>query len=505
MLGFPTPYPEELLYSTIARAGVHDGETSPKQLLDKVFNNRSVIATVDLPSHIERLASQYRNSLGLDLKVLISRHTLWPIYAPFLPRERIRKLNRWMSGTSQGAAHLASGIAASRVKAKTNLYVCDECLKKQKSKYGECFWNRLWQVPLVKACSSHGPLYATNIELDGEHRHSHIPVESAQILEQVKTESADSSFSKQAEQLFQISYEGISFSQWTEFYKQFASNWGFLRGGRIDHARIHEVVLEYWGKIWLTEAGILPSGKETSWLRGIFRKHRKSFSFAEHIVVLSALSSGTIRISNAIAEASSMMDRRKKTSVKEQELVNVNELSRDQIAWERLLEQNHPKGARQKNQALYARLYRQHRDWLLQIDSANRAENKPVNKRVNWPIRDRQTAKELRDIYRTLSEDLYVPHLSKTFLIHQLKHRATVEKNLYRLPRCSALLSFYSESTDEYQARRLTRTYLEMKEKGLEIKRWFLLREAGLSDERMTDTVLALLREILSEQTQSQI
>jgi hypothetical protein len=410
-----------------------------------------------------------------------------------------------MSGTSQGAAHLASGIAASRVKAKTNLYVCDECLKEQKSKYGECFWNRLWQVPLVKVCPLHGPLYTTNIDLDGEHRHSHIPVESSRILEPLKIESADRVFANQVVELFQVQNEGISFSQWTEFYRRLASNLGLLRGRRIDHAKIHEVVLEFWGKLWLAEAGILPSDTETSWLRGLFRKHRKSFSFSEHIVVLSALSNGTFGIRNAIAEASSMMISRKKTSVRGQEPVNANELSRDQIEWERLLEQSHPKEARQHSPALYARLYRNHRDWLMQINSANHAENKSVNKRVDWPQRDRQTAKELRCIFEKLSKDLYVPHLSKTFLIHQLKHRATVEKNLYRLPRCSALLSLYSESTDEYQARRLTRAYLMTKEKGLEIKRWSLLREAGLSDERMTDTVSALLRNILSEKTHSQI
>lgn len=503
MLGFPIPYPEELLYSTIARAGVHDGDTSPKQLLDKVFNNRRVIATVDLPSHIGKVASQYSDSLGLDVGTLISRHTLWPIYAPFIPRQRVRKLNRWMSGSSQGAAHLASGIAASRVKTKTKLYVCDECLKEQKSKHGECFWNRLWQAPLVKVCPLHRSLHATNIDLDGEHRHSHISVETVRILKPLKVESVDRIFSNQVVELFQVQNEGISFSQWTEFYRRLASNFRFLRGRRIDHTRIREVVLEYWGKHWLAEAGILPTGTETSWLRALFRKHRKSFSFAEHIVVLSALSNGTLGISNAIEEASRMMLRTKQPSVKEREPANFNELNPDQIAWERILEQNHPKEARQKNQALYARLYRNHRDWLLQIDSANHADNKSVNKRVDWPKRDRQIAKELRKIYRKLSDDLYVPHLSKTFLIHQLKHRATVEKNLYRLPRCSALLSLYSESTDEYQVRRLTRSYLAIKEKGLEIKRWSLLREAGLSDERMTDTVLALLREILSEQTQS--
>ena len=81
----------------------------------------------------------------------------------------------------------------------------------------------------------------------------------------------------------------------------------------------------------------------------------------------------------------------------------------------------------------------------------------------------------------------------------QLNQRATVEKNLSRLPRCVLLLSLHSESTTEYQARRLTRAYLAMKENHHKIKRWSLLREAGLSDERMTDLVSELLTEILSE------
>lgn len=502
MLGLPTPYPEELLYSTIARAGVHDGEVSPKQLLDKVFNNRSVIATVDLPSHIGKLANQYSESIGLDLQALIHNHTLLPIYSPFHPLERNQKLKKWMSESSQGAAHLASGIAASRVKAKTKLYVCPECLMEQESKFGECYWNRFWQIPVVKICPLHGPLYATNIKLDGEHRHSHIPVESARILEPLKTEPVDLIFANQAARLFQLFNEGISFCQWTEFYKQLSSNLGFLNGRRIDHARIHQVVLEFWGKSWLAEAGILPSGTETSWLRGLFRKHRKSFSFTEHIVVLTALSNGAIEISDAIAEASKIVDNRKKSCVKQVGLVHYNELSRDQIEWKRLLKKGyHPKAARQKNRALYARLYRNDYDWLMAINHESRAENRVVNKRVDWAKRDRQTAKELRCIFQQLSKDLNAPHLSKTFLIHQLNHRATIEKNLSRLPRSSILLFHYSESTEEYQARRLTRAYLAMKEKGQQIKRWSLLREAGLSDERMTDTVSALIREILSEQT----
>jgi hypothetical protein len=48
MLNFPLPYQNELIYSTVARAGIRLALSSPKQLLDEIFQNRKVIATVDL-------------------------------------------------------------------------------------------------------------------------------------------------------------------------------------------------------------------------------------------------------------------------------------------------------------------------------------------------------------------------------------------------------------------------------------------------------------------------
>lgn len=500
MLGFPIPYSEELLYSTIARSGVHDGEISPKQLLEKVFNNRRVIATVDLPSHVQALANQYPNLLGLDAKTLIYRHTLWPIYAPFLPPERNDKVIKWMSGSSQGAAHLASGNVASRVKTKGRLYVCVECLKEQKIKYGECFWERFWQIPIVNTCPKHGPLNKTTIVIDGEHRHTFTVIEDAEVLDKVNATNIDKLFSHQVSQLMQVISQGISPAQWTVFYEQFVSNLGYLNGLRIDHSRIYDSVIRFWGKGWLQKAGILPSHIENSWLKALFRKHRKSFSFAEHIVVITALSNGRFSICEAIDKASSIViESENNIPPKKRDINTFNALSPDQIDWKVLIEVVPPKAARLLNKALYARLYRNHYDWLMHINSLFHAEKVVVNNRVDWPQRDRQIAQNLRRVCKNLSEDLNAPHLSRTFLIHQLENRATVEKNLHRLPRSSHLLALYSESTDEYQARRLTRTYLDMLKNKKHIKRWSLLRAAGLSDERMTDIVSKLLEEILSE------
>ncbi|MEJ6079137.1 TnsD family transposase [Vibrio sp. 1-Bac 57] len=500
MIGFPSPYPEELLYSTIARSGVHDGETSPKQLLEKVFKNRKVIATLDLPSHLQVLANQYPKTLGMNVNVLINRHTLWPIYAPFLPPERNHEIIKWMSGRSKGAVHLASGIIASRVKTKGRLYVCAECLKEQIIRYGECFLSRHWQVPLIKTCPKHASLSVTTIVIDGEHRHTYTAIGEVEVLDALEISSIDKLFSQQVAQLMQVKSKGISSAQWTTFYKQFASSQGYLDGRRIDHVRIHNTVITFWGKCWLDNAGILPSDTETSWLKGLFRKHRKSFSFAEHIVAIVAISNGAFTICDAIEKASNITTSNEKSSYKKElKPIITNQLSQDQIEWKEKIEQSYPKAVRIKNKALYARLYRNNYDWLMQINRLFHAEKIVVNKRVDWKQRDRKIARELYCVYGELCEDLNAPHLSRTFLIHQLEQRGTVEKHLNRLPRCSTLLCFYSESITEYQSRRLTRAYLEMQKSGQEIKRWILLRQAGLSDDRMTDIVADLLKEMLSE------
>ncbi|KAF0569279.1 Transposon Tn7 transposition protein tnsD [Psychrobacter nivimaris] len=82
MLNFPIPYPDELIYSTVARSKIRAGITSPKQLLEDVFANRKVIATVDLPCHLSRLIELYPSG-HYDVNSLAYKHTLFPLYAPF--------------------------------------------------------------------------------------------------------------------------------------------------------------------------------------------------------------------------------------------------------------------------------------------------------------------------------------------------------------------------------------------------------------------------------------
>ncbi|MCA1931792.1 TniQ family protein, partial [Rheinheimera sp.] len=93
MLNFPIPYPNELIYSTVARTGTYLGISSPKQLLDEVYGDRKVIATMDLPCHLQAISNQLKRTGRYSVDELVYQHTLFPLYAPFVSEEhRLRVL-----------------------------------------------------------------------------------------------------------------------------------------------------------------------------------------------------------------------------------------------------------------------------------------------------------------------------------------------------------------------------------------------------------------------------
>ncbi|WP_164887424.1 TnsD family Tn7-like transposition protein [Hahella sp. KA22] len=499
MLGFPVPYPNELLYSTIARAGIHDGETSPKQLLNTIFGGRNIIASVGLPSHLVDIALQYPEALGLNPHRLISDHTLWPIYAPFIPSPRREIIEQWMTNDSHGAVYSASGVAASRVKQNLNLLICPGCVREQIEEYGEPYWDRRWCSPLTKVCVKHGALWSTDIQFKGEHRHAFIGVADAKVGAALVVSKMDQRFGLLVNSLFQQSPQtSPSYYQWSQFYRWLAVDHGFGTYSHIDHEKIFTRYTSVWRAEWLRNANLYPGeGKGDSWLKAIFRKHRKTFSFAAHATVLDAVTDGQVSIVDAIKTALSLPIGKPEYS--SHASISDTPLTNDQRQWLALLDQKGPGKARRSASALYARLYRNQHDWLIHVNVERHILPTLAKHRVNWRERDRQAAKDLNRLISSLEDDLLLPRLSKSYLLHQLPNSALVEKKIHLLPRCRVLLNSYSEDVTEYQARRLTAVILRHQKCNESLKRWLLLREAGLSDVRITDIVNEFLKGMTEE------
>lgn len=503
MLNFPIPYPDELLYSTIARAGIRHGITSPKQLLDEIYDNRKVIATLDLPNHLRQVIRWLPEFY--DVEAIAYRHTLFPVYAPFIPEERRQRCLLWMAGQSQGAIHLAMGVAASIVKTPACIQYCPACLEEQRNVFGEYFWQRDWQVTGVEGCDKHGRLMNTRISRPQLERHRYYAAspDSCALLHQKPMHKRSLWILKQVKQLLS---QGVasspSYEQWSCYYHSLALQQGFVRGkNQVDHSAIHEVVLAKWSPDFLQHYGLLHSqvhGVEISWLTAMFRKHRKTFSYLQHLIVHEALLESW-NISQVVDSVRQIPVRIGLARPNGPEPAERFAPTADQLEWMRLLKTHPPKAARNASPALYARLYRCNRSWLTELNACQQ-RRRPSDKKqiVDWQQRDQIYESRLRDIIQFLQANRSGPRHSRSFLLKKLGKAPTLEKKLHLLPKTKALLELYSEPIAQYQIRRLDNAHAKLRQEYEIPPSWRLLRSAGLSEDRLTDEAREYLK-ILEE------
>ena len=153
---FPTVYPGELLYSVLARYHRHVGAPSPMHTLDALFGNRKVIATFDLPGHLQALADRLPPDRALNVDRVIDTLTLYPYLTAFEPPALQEKVRRAMGQGAIDGLHVRLGLSAFRIGRVQQLRFCPTCAWEMKALYGELWWRRDHQLPGVIACPEHG-------------------------------------------------------------------------------------------------------------------------------------------------------------------------------------------------------------------------------------------------------------------------------------------------------------------------------------------------------------
>ena len=494
MLNFPIPYPDELIYSTVARSKIRAGITSPKQLLEDVFANRKVIATVDLPCHLSRLIELYPSG-HYDVNSLAYKHTLFPLYAPFIPEERRQKCLEWMTEQSQGAIHLAIGKNASRLPPIKFLRYCPLCLDEQLSNYGEWYWSRLWQIQGLTCCLKHGSLIDSSLEYRPKSRHDFIAPDPYNCKANIQILPNENSvfIGEKINELLQLPGQASpTYAQWSEFYKKIASDNDCLRGLKhIHYDKVIDKIKNRWSDSFLEQYNLHHLETETSWLHGIFRKHRKSFSYLEHIIVIEAMLIGK---DWSFQEILRQVKARKLENLeyKYQEVyfndIDHATLMPNRNLWLNLLKEHKGiKSARTVDQALYAWLYRNDKAWLMHTNKKIHKYHIPKGTKIDWHQRDIEIARSLIEKNKEIIWDMQTPRKSKKWWMQQTSSVSMIEKNLYKLPLVSAFLTRYSEDISDYQIRRLSHILIESVYHKETLSRWIVLRKAKLSDERMTE------------------
>ena len=107
-----------------------------------------------------------------------------------------------------------------------------------------------------------------------------------------------------------------------------------------------------------------------------------------------------------------------------------------------------------------------------------------------------EAIRKLRKFIRQSEYQLESPRLSANWLLNKLPKSDSIEKNLDKLPLVKMFLLRYTETITEYQLRRLSHVCSELISLGEPLRKWVILRKAGLSKERLTQDAKSVLNEL---------
>lgn len=500
MLNFPVPYDAETIYSVIARAGVNLAVLSPKQLLDDVFQDRKVVATMDLPCNLNKIAFHLQATGKFSALELIYQHTLFPLYAVFVPEYTRLKAIELMCESSGGTVHMMLGIAASNVKTDGYFRYCKSCVQSQYEHYGVAHWKREWFLPALKFCSEHGELSVMTSSFK-EHRHSYFSASDLiglSVTKDSKRCEFGQKISSKAIELLQIPpITSPSTNQWTAFYKKLASDLSYTKGKNVCHSSIYERFIASLSEASLKEWGLYEGlDSETGWLKTMFRKHRKSFSYLQHLLIWHVFLP-ELEVKEIIRQVCNMpLNKTKHRPVVEKNLEPSGECLEKRCEWEMIVKKLGVKGARSSNGggALYAWLYRNDRIYFLAFNAKyKKKENGARVQKVNWKERDIKQTKRLFRLLNDSEANFPKQRMSSNWFLKQLGRDSMIYAYRDKMPLTWQFLNTFSENVVEYQLRRVAKYCAEQERKGNDIKPWKLYREAGLSDQRIRTETRAVL------------
>lgn len=150
---FPDIYPDELLYSQLARYYTKSGYSAFVCAVDDLFVHKYVSPDIEFISELKQEAVEILTK-NIPMETIIEKHTMFPSYGRFLPKERRQKAFQCLVEMHGNFNNLLA-IPKRRTGDKRFLKYCPECAKVDREMYGETYWHRNHQIVGVNVCPVH--------------------------------------------------------------------------------------------------------------------------------------------------------------------------------------------------------------------------------------------------------------------------------------------------------------------------------------------------------------
>ena len=151
---FPEFYPDELVYSVLARYYTQSGYMRYTFAAEDLFQSKTARPDADFVN----LYTSYTLEMltrKMSMEDVILKHTMFPYYGRFLNKERRNQAFQALV-KMQGNYHNLLPMQKSKDGRKRHLRYCPVCVKEDREKYGETYWHRVHQMMGIEVCPKHG-------------------------------------------------------------------------------------------------------------------------------------------------------------------------------------------------------------------------------------------------------------------------------------------------------------------------------------------------------------
>ncbi|MFS0599478.1 TnsD family Tn7-like transposition protein [Peribacillus frigoritolerans] len=278
---FPTPYPDEIFHSLIARYHMYSGNLIYKHTALDLFGVPNINLNRNLPSHLGTLIDNMSNK-PLNLEDLIINHTLYPYFTAFKSKKDREKVKNSMIYNNYHHS-VKSGLTGT-VKSEKLLQHCYKCIEEDTNKYGETYWHRIHQVPGVLVCPYHKiPLiWSSKKSFDSYYYYNFCIASSEDLLDKPVEREVNE---EELDLLYRYAVEAewiLSQSKYEKVYefpldiKTILKSKGdfFRKNGSIKHNKLYLDFKTIFSTSFLNLMQSPIKNNENSWLRSILKRNR---------------------------------------------------------------------------------------------------------------------------------------------------------------------------------------------------------------------------------------
>jgi hypothetical protein len=493
----PEPYPDELLYSILARYHFRSRNNSYKETIKDAFGKSTVCAVIDFPAHLEALCERLPERFAVPPDYFIEHHTLFPLFKPFLPIGRADRIVEMMKGAKGNGIHTTLGVMAGCLPSLRYLRYCSQCICDDEAMFGETYWHRSHQIFGIFICPKHHEWLKNSKIAISSGRNKH-------VFGLINCEKNDSSLAPAdadekvlfylmiAEGVYWILNNRVQVMEPDKLRKAYL---GYLQErGLVTHSgRLHQQDLQNeftarYGMVLLKKLCCSVNHSRDNWLFKILRKPRTVIHPLRHLLLIDFLGLtpesffqnyklSVDNVDNRILQHQAGQ-RKSDTIITPEQIINYRE------RWVNTLQNNPGLGRKMLRLMAYAEytwLYRHDRKWLFANQPLILPKGKNTIQRVDWNKRDLELTEKVKSAgIGLLFKTDHLVRLTYSSIGKEVGELMLIQKHLAKLPKTKEMLDLLIETKEQFRCRRVRHSIHKLSQSGKPVTRWRVIRESRL-------------------------